>query len=112
MLILPGMALQVTISFGYIQVVAITPTITPKAASTTSQVLAPYDTDRVHLAVHNQSTGYLYLAWGPTASLTLFTVRIPPNGFYELPPRQWIYAGVISGIWDVANGQALVTVAT
>lgn len=106
------MALQVNTTSGFTQVVSNVPAITSVSASTSSQVLAVYDTDRVHLTIYNKSTANLYLAWGPTASATLFTVMVKPGGYYEIPPRAWVFAGTISGVWDAANGAAMVTVAT
>lgn len=61
---------------------------------------------RLGATVHNDSTSILYLRLGAAASTTTFSVRVPPQGYYEVPYR---YTGVITGIWDVAAGNARVT---
>jgi hypothetical protein len=85
-----------------------TPTLTKVDASASSQVLIPANSDRVHGSVFNDSTAVLYLAWGPTASTTLYTVQVPPRGYYELP-RVVPYVGAVSGLWATANGAARIT---
>lgn len=58
--------------------------------------------------IFNDSTVALYVAFGATASLTAFTVKIAPDGYYEFP--QPIYTGQINGIWaSNASGAARIT---
>ncbi|WP_375497043.1 hypothetical protein [uncultured Nostoc sp.] len=80
-----------------------TPTTVP-AATTSNTILAP-NTNRIGMTIWNYSTANLYIEFGATASTSAFLARISPSGYYELPFR---YTGVISGIWDAANGSALV----
>jgi hypothetical protein len=47
----------------------------------------------------------LYLELGATAGASAFTARLGAGGYYEVP---FTYTGAISGIWDAANGSALV----
>ena len=42
---------------------------------------------------------------GSVASTSAFTARVSAGGYYEVP---FTYTGAISGIWDAANGSALV----
>ena len=51
---------------------------------------------------------FLYLKWGATASTSSFNVRVPPNGYYEMPMP--IYTGLIDAVWDsTGTGRAAVT---
>jgi len=72
------------------------------------QQLLPANGNRAGAVIYNESTAILYLAFGPAASLTAYTVQIPANGYFELPGPA-IYTGVISGIWSAANGFARIT---
>lgn len=57
--------------------------------------------------VFNDSAAVLYLALGSAASLTDFTVKIQPDGYYEVPMG---YSGIITGIWaSDAGGSARIT---
>jgi hypothetical protein len=84
-------------------------TLASVAASITSVLIATVGSaapaDMV-VSVFNDSTSDLYLAVGSAASLTNFSVKIPPGGYYETPCStiQSIY-----GIWGAAVGFARVT---
>jgi hypothetical protein len=86
--------------------VTVTPT-TPisVAASITSVTLLAANSVRKGAAIWNNSTANLYLEFGAAAATNAFTVRLSAGGYYEIP---FTYTGQISGIWDSANGVALV----
>ncbi len=56
---------------------------------------------------YNESTAILYLKLGTTASITSYTVQIPPSGYYELPLP--CYTGEIDGIWASSTGAVRIT---
>jgi hypothetical protein len=59
----------------------------------------------VFRSVFNESTATLYLLFnGTPASLTLYTVRVAPNTFFQFPAP--VYTSQVNGIWDAANGFA------
>lgn len=88
--------------------------ITPAGTGTTSSVPANVanvtilaaNANRLGATIVNDGNANLYLKMGATASLTDFTVKVPANGYYEVP---FNYTGIIDGIWNVANGNARVT---
>lgn len=80
--------------------------ITTVASAITSEVILAANANRKGAIVHNHSTTKLYLAMGATAAINAFTVPLDADDFYEFP---FHYIGVISGIWDAANGVAMVT---
>lgn len=85
-----------------------TATLSQVASSATSGQLLAANASRKGAMIQNTDTNNLYLKFGTTASLTSFTVRIPQNGYYELP--QPVYTGRIDGIWDIdGSGSAVMT---
>ena len=75
-------------------------------ASSTS--LLASNSARKGAIVYNDSTTILYLKYGTTASTTSFTVKIPPDSYWEMPNP--IYTGAIDGIWSAdASGAARIT---
>jgi len=66
------------------------------------------NTSRKGAYFFNDSTAVLYLAYAATASTTAYTVQIPANSFFEMPPEP-VFTGAISGIWASANGNARIT---
>jgi hypothetical protein len=83
-------------------------TLTTVAASTSTGVLLALNTARTGASVMNDSTsGTLYLAFAATASTSAYTVKIAPGQFYELPTP--VYTGAVSGIWDIASGNARIS---
>jgi hypothetical protein len=77
------------------------------AASDTS--LLASNASRKGAIFFNDSTAVLYLAYGAgAASISSYSVQIPANGFFELPPAP-IYTGAIRGIWSAANGNVRIT---
>lgn len=76
--------------------------------SASSVTLAAANTDRRALTIFNDSDEILYVKLGATASTTDFTVKVQPDGYYELP--QPAYTGVVDGIWaSDSSGAAQVT---
>ena len=85
---------------------AATPTQSSVAASATSVSILASNTGRMGATVYNDSTAFLYLKLGATASTTSFTIRMASQSYYEVP---FDYTGAIDGIWASANGNARVT---
>lgn len=85
-----------------------TATITSAAGSASSVVLSASNTNRKGWYVFNDSTAILYLAFAATSAINAYTVQIPANSFYEMPPEP-VYTGTLSGIWSAANGNARIT---
>jgi hypothetical protein len=56
--------------------------------------------------VFNNSTANLFLALGPNAATTNFTLKMATGSYYEVP---FGYTGIITGVWDAVNGNAQVT---
>ncbi len=84
-----------------------TGTVTSVGGSASSVSLLASNANRRGASVFNDSTAYLYLKLGSTASTSSFTVRIDPYGYYEIP--QPVYTGAIDGIWASATGSARIT---
>ncbi len=77
------------------------------ASSATSVLILEVNVGRTGATIFNDSTQVLYLNLDDQqASTTVYTVRMLPNAYYELP---FHYAGAISGIWAAANGNARIT---
>ncbi len=76
-------------------------------ASTSPQVLLSASLLRGHAAVYNHSTASLFLMFSSTPALNDFDVKLTSGAYYELP--QPIYRGEVWGVWDVANGWAMVS---
>jgi hypothetical protein len=77
------------------------------AASTLSVTVLAANTARKAVVIVNDGSGTVYLTFGATSSTTSFTMKLGPQATYE--SGAWVYTGVISGIWDIANGSARVT---
>lgn len=69
----------------------------------TSTTLLDANPERKGALIWNDSTSNLLIDFDASVSLTSFIVRIYPDGYYELP---FGYTGIISGIWEAANGKA------
>lgn len=80
-----------------------TPSTVP--ASATSTAILDSNSNRKGGTIWNKSTANLYIEFGTTASVNAFVAILNPGGYYEIP---FGYTGTISGIWDAANGNALV----
>lgn len=67
-------------------------------ASGTASVLAlAFNPDRRGVMAVNTDANACYLTYGTVASATDFTVKIPSDGYWEMP--QPIYLGPIFAIW-------------
>lgn len=85
-------------------------TPTNVASSAASVTILAANPNRKGAVIYNDSTAVLYLllsAAGP-ASITNYSVQVPAQAYFELPPPS-IYIGQILGIWAAAAGFARVT---
>ena len=79
------------------------------ALNTSSVSLKAANAARRGLMIYNGGSQTLYVIYGATASLSLYSFPIAPGGFFEMNPFQ-IDPGQVSGIWAAAGtGSALVT---
>jgi len=80
------------------------------ASSATAVTLLAMNPVRNQAIIYNESTQTLKIKLGSGASATDYTIPIAGGatvgGYYELPVR---YTGIITGIWDSANGFAQIT---
>ena len=84
-----------------------TATLSSVAASAASVSLLASNTSRKGVIIVNDGNKTLYVKYGAAASLTSYSVLMPPNAYWEMP---WpIYTGAIDGIWNAANGSARIT---
>lgn len=80
--------------------------VTYQVGSATSVQLLSPNVDRAGASFYNDSTctGNLYLLFGVPGSKASAvaggaTVRIPPGGYFEMPPNA-VHLGPVFGIWD------------
>jgi hypothetical protein len=71
------------------------------ASDTTSAQLLAANANRIGLTLTNTDANAVYVYFGTTAVATKFTVKIPADGYYEMP--QPIYTGRIDALW-AGNG--------
>lgn len=83
-----------------------TSALTNVAASASNVTVLALNAQRRGATIYNDSTVVLYLKLGATASATSFTVKMQPDGYFEVPAG---YTGIIDGIWASATGNARVT---
>lgn len=76
---------------------------------TASTTILAANTNRLGATIYNDSTALLYVSLGATCTTTNFTVIIPASGYYEVPPADNPYVGIITGVWATATGNARVT---
>jgi hypothetical protein len=78
-------------------------------ASASSVALVAANAGRVGLAIFNNGSTDLHLAYGTTAATTTsFSVRVSPGGFYEAPVGWAVLA--VQGIWSGSpTGTAQIT---
>ena len=88
-------------------------TVTSANSSATSATLLAANTNRLGVIIHNTDANALYVKYGATATTALagYTVKIPADGYWEMPYP--IYAGVLDGIWaaDGSGGAAITEMA-
>jgi hypothetical protein len=70
-------------------------------SDTTSAQLLAANANRIGLTLTNTDANAVYVYFGTTAVATKFTVKIPADGYYEMP--QPIYTGRIDALW-AGNG--------
>ena len=75
------------------------------SAATSAQLLAA-NTARIALTLTNTDANAVYVYFGTTATATKFTVKIPADGYYEMP--QPIYTGRIDAIWASDGSGSLI----
>src|SRR3972149_1742930 len=79
-----------------------TAVVTSVPIAVVSTTLLAANAARRNAVFHNDSVNrFLYLKWGSPASTVSYSVRIGPQGHYELPLP--IYNGIITGIWNLAG---------
>jgi hypothetical protein len=82
--------------------------MTNVSASVTSVTVLAANANRSGAIIYNDSTANLRIAYSATASATSFTMLIPPqNAWVMTADAKW--RGLITGIWEAANGAARVT---
>ena len=87
-----------------------TGTLSNVAAATASTTLLAANAARRNAIVYNDSTSDMYLKYGTAASSTSFTLYVPSLATVAIPGSE--YAGIITGIWISAAGNARVTETT
>lgn len=75
------------------------------SAATSAQLLAA-NTARRGLLLNNTDANAVHLYYGTTATTAKFTVRIPSNGYWEMPLP--IYTGRIDVIWAADGSGSLI----
>jgi hypothetical protein len=81
-------------------------TVSTVAASASSVTLLSSTSLRLGATIYNDSTAVLYIKLGTTASSSSFTIKLQPDGYYEVP---FGYTGRIDGIWASATGNARIS---
>ncbi len=102
---LPLNPLQTNISELFSSANAVLSSVASNVASVT---LLAANQPRKGAYIFNDGTANLFVAYAAVASATAFSVKIPAGSFWEMPTSP-IYTGIITGIWDVANGSARIT---
>lgn len=106
-----GSVVQITNSAGWV-VYAIDSNgtggpVTAVTSTVGTVTLAAANTRRVNLSIYNASTNPLFMKLGASATTASYTLMMVGSGYYELPRP--LYNGIITGIWQTANGSALVS---
>ena len=78
------------------------------SASLSAVTLSAADFYRVGFIIHNDSTAVLWGKFGTGASPTDFTFRCGPQGSFEHRTGR-VHRGIVTGVWDTADGAAQVT---
>lgn len=93
---------------GYAMSVHSTTSVTSSvAASLAASVFVPANHNRLGATLFNESgTATLYVKLGSSISITDYTVKVLPGGYYEVP---YAYTGVIEGLCSIANGTIRIT---
>lgn len=86
--------------------------ITTKDSSATSVTLLEANEARRGLHLYNTDANAVYVKFGATATATSFTVKIPADGYWEMPVGFNLpaYTGKIDAIWVAAgSGKMIIT---
>lgn len=83
-----------------------TPTSINASTSTTVATLSASDNTLFGRAVFNDSTAFLYVKCGSSATSSSFWCRLDPGGYCETPFGYW---GILTGILASGTGTARVT---
>lgn len=90
-----------------VSVVASTATISNLASSASTQVVLAANAGRKGFLLFNDSTQTCYVAFASTASTSMFTMKLIAGMTYQ--NEAIMYTGIISAIWDSANGALRIT---
>ena len=82
--------------------------VTRVSASATAVTLIAANTNRRRVIIYNESTVALRVKLGSAASATDYSYLLGAGDTYE-SPTDWVYTGIVTGIWDSATGAAQVT---
>lgn len=88
-------------------VIAATATLTNITSSTSSQTVLAINTTRKGFILFNDSTANCYIAFASTSSSSSYTMYLNQKMTYQ--NEAIMYTGIISAIWDSANGFLRVT---
>lgn len=103
-----GAQVSQTGTWNFGPVIAGSSSVNSVASSTTVVTLMVSNTNRKQGFIYNNSSAALYLKLGSGASTTSFTIKLLPNEIFALPTPP-IYSGIITGVWETADGAALAT---
>ena len=89
---------------------AIGSVVTAIASTVGVVTLAASQVKRVALSIYNASTNPLFMKFGASASTASYTLMMVGSGYFEM--ARPIYNGIVTGIWQTANGSAYITETT
>ena len=104
---LDGQATETTLDELKAKYHADTATLNLVPGSDVSVELVAANAVRKGLILYNNSRSAAFVTYGDTSSSLLYTHRVAPGGFWSM--NFPIYRGVISCVWDVADGGMMVT---
>jgi len=82
--------------------------LTAIPAAPTPVIITSGNLSRMGLTIFNDSSQPLCLRLGSSVTTSMFTVKLVPQDYYELPGP--IYTGVVTGVWTASgSGNALST---
>lgn len=84
--------------------------VTAIASTVGTVTLAASQTKRVALSIYNASANPLFMKLGASATTASYSLMMVASGYYELPRP--IYNGIVTGIWQTANGSAYISETT
>lgn len=83
-------------------------TVARISASATAVTMLAANANRRRVIIYNDSTAVLRVKLGSAASATDYSYLLGAGDTYE-SPTDWVYTGIVTGIWDSATGAAQVT---